>query len=70
MECKICTKCNELKLLSEYHKNKRRPLGVNSQCIDCRKYLKQIHYQNNKEKYREAFIEFMERNPNYYKIKI
>jgi len=54
MDSKICTKCNELKLLSEYHKHIRKPLGVNSQCIECRKIPKQIHYQNNKENYKKS----------------
>jgi bacterioferritin-associated ferredoxin len=61
MERKICTKCNEFKLLSEYHKNIRKPLGVNSQCVECRKPGKQLHYQNNKEKYKQAYQKFMER---------
>ena len=59
MDCKICTKCNKLKLLNEYHKHVRKPLGVNSQCIECRKPLKQIHYQNNKEKYKYAYQKYL-----------
>ena len=62
MEGKICTKCNEFKVLTEYHKHIRKPLGVNSQCIECRKILKQIHYQNNKEKYREAYKKYLNKN--------
>ena len=62
MEGKICTKCNEYKLLSEYHKDCKNPFGVNSQCIKCRKPLKQIHYQNNKEKYKRAYQKFKNKN--------
>lgn len=52
---------NKLKKLSEFHKHINKPLGVNSQCIDCRREGKKIHYQNNKEKYKQAYQNFMRR---------
>lgn len=62
---KICSKCNEYKLLSEYYKAKDKPMGVKSACKQCLKPLKQKHYQNNKEKYKQSYQEFILRNPNY-----
>ena len=65
LEGKKCTKCNEYKLLSEYDKAKGRRMGVKSSCKQCNKPIKQKHYQNNKEKYKQCYQEFMLRNPDY-----
>ena len=64
-EGKVCTKCNEYKLLNEYYKAKKNAMGVKCACKQCLKPIKQKHYQNNKEKYRTAYLRFLERNPNY-----
>ena len=64
-EGKVCTKCKEYKLLSEYYKAKHKPMGVKSACKECLKPSKRIYYQNNKEKYKEYQQEFLIRNPNY-----
>ena len=64
-EGKVCTKCNEYKMLYEYHKAKGRFLGVKSACKQCNKPKQQEHYQNNKEKYKQSYQKFIERNPNY-----
>ena len=40
-------------------------MGVECQCKQCRKIVKQLHYQNNKEKYKQCYQSFIERNPNY-----
>ena len=42
-------------------------MGVKSACKQCNKPIKQNHYQNNKEKYKKAYQEFMLRNPDYHK---
>ena len=68
IEGKICTKCNEYKLFNEYYKAKDKAMGVKSACKQCLKPMKQNHYQNNKEKYKQAYQEFTERNPNYASI--
>ena len=65
IEGKVCTKCQQYKLLSEYHKARDKPMGVKSACKQCNKPLKQLHYQNNKEKYKKSYQEFILRNPNY-----
>lgn len=36
---KRCTKCGETLPIAEFHKDKRRPLGVNSQCKKCRRQI-------------------------------
>ena len=64
-ERKHCSKCYEYKLLSEYHKQSDKPMGVSCACKQCKKSSKQKHYQNNKEKYKKAYQEFIIRNPNY-----
>lgn len=64
-ERKHCSKCNEYKLLSEYYKQRDKPMGVSCACKQCNKSVKQKHYQNNKEKYKKAYEKFISRNPNY-----
>ena len=64
---KVCTKCKEYKLLSEYHKAKDKTMGVKCACKQCNKPIKQNHYKNNKEKYKTSYQEFIVRNPNYQK---
>ena len=64
-EGKICTKCNEFKYFNEYDKNNTRPIGVKSSCKQCNKTKKLLHYQKNKEKYKQCYQEFMKRNPDY-----
>ena len=58
---KKCTKCNEYKLLIEYDKAKGRKMGVKSACKQCNK----VYYQNNKEKYKQYYQEFINKNPDY-----
>ena len=64
-EGKFCTKCNEYKLLSEYDKANGRKMGVKSSCKQCNKPKQRLHYQNNKEKYKQSYQEFILRNPSY-----
>ena len=64
-EGKVCTKCKEYKLLNEYHKAKDKPMGVKCACKQCNKINQQLHYQNNKEKYKQSYQGFILRNPDY-----
>jgi len=66
LEGKVCSKCFEYKLLSEYYKAKKNPTGVKCACKQCLKPIKQNHYQNNKEKYKQSYQEFIHRNPAYW----
>ena len=49
---KVCSKCNEDKLSSEFYKNNKNGKdGLSSYCKECQKANKKEHYKNNKEKY-------------------
>lgn len=54
MELKICSKCKQLKLFSEFVKNKDRKNGISSICKNCKKVINAINYrkllENNPEK--------------------
>jgi RecG-like helicase len=50
MEKKVCKKCNEEKLLSEFGMNNRLKSGVSNVCLECRRIETKIFYDKNKEK--------------------
>ena len=66
-EGKTCSTCKIYKPLINYYKDKNKVMGVENQCKQCRKIVKQNYYQKNKEKYKIAFQSFLLRNPDYYK---
>ena len=68
-EGKICSKCKEFKLFYNFDKQPLNQIkdGYRSSCKECNKPIQRNHYQKNKEKYREAFQNFMTRNPEYLK---
>ena len=68
IEGKICSTCNEFKYLYEYYKNKDKPMGFECQCKQCRKKVKKLYYQNNKEKYKQYYKDFIIKNPDYQSI--
>ena len=46
---KVCTKCKQIKLITEYSKNKRKSDGLESSCKSCQ-YIKGNHWhENNKQ---------------------
>ena len=51
METKICSKCNQTKVLSEFTKNKAKREGYNNYCKQCNKEYQKTHYENNKTYY-------------------
>jgi len=61
---KVCTNCNELKPLSEYHKNGKRSGQVkeDAQCKECASSRRKQYRLNNKEKIR---AENKRRNPGW-----
>lgn len=65
---KTCSKCGEYKFLPEYDKACNRKMGVKSACKPCNKPMKQRYYENNKEKYKQHYQEFIGRNPEYQNI--
>lgn len=67
METKKCSTCKTEKPVTDYYKNTSRKDNLQSQCKACVNIKKRLHYQNNKEKYKKAYQEFLKRNPNYTK---
>jgi hypothetical protein len=47
---KKCNKCNNIKLLEEYYKDKSKKDGYENRCKNCVLAKKKIYYQENKEK--------------------
>ena len=64
-EGKSCSKCGKYKLFNHFDKQTKSPDGHRSSCKLCNKPIKKKHYQDNKNSYKQAYKEFMERNPNY-----
>jgi 5-methylcytosine-specific restriction endonuclease McrA len=52
VEEKLCTKCNKVKLLSEFNKNASKPLGVQVHCRECTKKHSKFKYETDPH-YRE-----------------
>ena len=52
-QTKQCTKCGEVKDVSEYHKHKEGKYGRISSCMICRREYNKQHRLNNKEKAKE-----------------
>jgi hypothetical protein len=48
---KTCFKCKISKDLLDFSKNPKRPDGLNSQCKNCHKEYRKLHYEANKKKY-------------------
>ena len=48
METTICSKCDQIKVLSEFTKNKAKKEGYNNYCKQCNKEYQKTHYENNK----------------------
>jgi len=50
MENKVCKKCNENKVLSEFGVYSRLKSGISNVCFDCRRIETKTFYQTNREK--------------------
>lgn len=55
---KKCSKCGELKPISEFAINKLRKDGHASDCKSCRKIYRDKHYQEHKEYYKTKAAEY------------
>ena len=49
MDKKTCTKCNEEKLLEDFHKQSKGKFGRNAVCKVCRKIAKAKYYKENRD---------------------
>lgn len=52
METKICTKCKEIKILSDFNKNKTRKDGYSNICRECSNLKSKEYYNDNREKHK------------------
>ncbi|MEN6507399.1 MAG: hypothetical protein ABFD63_01190 [Smithella sp.] len=64
-ENKKCTKCEELKPLSEFHKSKYKRDGLVAHCKTCVKEKHAVYYINNKEKLKIQHEKYYEENKNH-----
>ena len=69
---KRCTKCSEIKLLTEFNKDKTNKDGLQYKCKECsNKYSKSKYNPNykspnqTKETKKQAIVKFKSNNPNY-----
>ena len=64
---KICNRCREFKPYTLFYREKTIRDGYRGTCKNCEKLRKHLHYIKNREKYKKAYQEFVERNPDYMK---
>jgi hypothetical protein len=68
---KVCSKCQETKPLSEFHKDKSKKDGLRKECKECRSRYSQQYHKQNKEKINEYNKHWATENEdwlkNYYK---
>ena len=66
-EGKTCKYCLTFKPYTEFRRAKKCFKGYRGKCKDCERPTRNSHYTRNKEKYHQAYQEFLLRNPNYQK---
>lgn len=64
---KVCSKCGELKKITEFAERKDAKSGVRNQCKKCRNYLENLHEKNNREQRNLYIKEYRKRNPERYR---
>lgn len=69
MDTKKCSKCNEVKSVSEFNRTKRMNDGYSSWCKSCNKEYRKIYNQRTKSKRKEYSKEYRSKViPNQYQI--
>lgn len=58
MEVKKCGRCKEEKLLSEFNKDKRKKIGLRSNCCECQATDSKKYYEGNKEAVKKKTKEY------------
>ncbi len=61
MDKKVCTKCKENKILSDYDINKDRKHGYRSDCKECRKEYRRKYREKNKKRINENNIQYIKK---------
>ena len=59
---KICTKCENIKSLTEYHKHSTSNDGYQTICKICRNELSKKYHKNNKDKINKKSKEYRQNN--------
>ena len=73
MKNKKCSACNQVKLITEFHKNKKNKDGYHNQCKKCRyeynlknsenkKEYNKVYYKNNKKRINEVSKQYRQNN--------
>lgn len=62
VQTKRCTKCNEIKDISEFNKDKNRKDSLQPYCCACRKVLSEEYYKKNKQKKIDYSAKYREKN--------
>jgi hypothetical protein len=64
---KKCVKCEIIKSIDDFNKQKEGKYGVRSYCKECQKVMRREYYSNNKEFENNYQINYRKKNPNYNK---
>lgn len=70
MKGKVCTKCEQWKPLSDFHKEKRCPDGFRPDCKSCRQAYNKQHYANNKEHFKEVRARWYESHRDEHRERV
>lgn len=62
---KRCSKCGQIKPISEFYKRKSSKDGLYSYCKQCDKSMKAYYYQTHKGKIKAYKAEWLAKHPNY-----
>lgn len=70
MNTKKCTKCKDVKALTEFHKRTNRKSGYRSECKDCAKLRRKAYYLANRERLKAYTAQYINDNPTKYNATI
>lgn len=65
METKLCTKCGQVKPVSEFGLNKSKKDGLQCHCKECVKVYKKQHYEDNKQYYKDKAVAYRQAGREY-----
>ena len=66
---KVCSKCKQAKVLSEFHKDGRSASGLKSSCKSCRNQNSQDYFQENKVEILKNISNYQKNNADSIKFK-
>lgn len=67
MESKKCSRCLEIKSVDNFYISRINKSGYRWACRDCERIYKFFYYNRHPDRFKKAYKEFIERNPNYQK---